>query len=84
MPRNFAELVDVFLNILSLIIPLIFSLALLFITWKIIDAWVLNAGESRKIDEGKQYAFWGVLVLVVMSSIWAILQILRSSLFGTY
>lgn len=81
MPRNFAELVDVFLDIISLIVPLIFSLALLFIVWKIIDAWVLNAGDTKKIDEGKQYAIWGVLVLVVMSSIWGIIALLRSSIF---
>ncbi|PIR85910.1 hypothetical protein COU14_01965 [Candidatus Kaiserbacteria bacterium CG10_big_fil_rev_8_21_14_0_10_44_10] len=82
MPRNFAELVDVFLSIISLIVPLIFSLALLVIIWKIIEAWVLNPGDQTKIDEGKQYALWGILVLVVMSGLWAIVGILRGSLFG--
>jgi ABC-type multidrug transport system fused ATPase/permease subunit len=82
MPRNFAELVDVFLSIISLVIPLIFSLALLVIVWKIIEAWVLNPGDQTKIDEGKQYALWGILVLVVMSGFWAIVGILRGSLFG--
>lgn len=81
MPRNFAELVDVFLSMISLIVPLIFSLALLVIVWKIIDAWVINAGDTNKIEEGKKYAVWGVLVLVVMSSIWAIVALLRNSLF---
>lgn len=84
MPRNFAELVDVFLDLISLIVPLIFSLALLVIVWRIIDAWVLNPGDQKKIDEGKMYAFWGVLVLVAMSVIWAVVRILRSSLFGGY
>lgn len=82
MPRNFAELVDVFLYIISLLVPLIFSLALLVIVWKIIEAWVLNPGDQTKIDEGKNYALWGVLVLVVMSGLWAIVGILRGSLFG--
>ncbi|MCB9818639.1 hypothetical protein H6788_00450 [Candidatus Nomurabacteria bacterium] len=82
MPRNFAELVDVFLSIISLIVPLIFSLALLVIVWRIVDTWVLNPGDQTKIDEGKKYALWGVLVLVVMSSLWAIIRILRESLFG--
>lgn len=82
MPRNFAELVDVFLYIISLFVPLIFSLALLVIVWKIIEAWVLNPGDQTKIDEGKNYALWGVLVLVVMSGLWAIVGILRGSLFG--
>lgn len=83
MPRDFAELVDVFLGIISLLIPLIFSLALLVIVWRIIDAWVLNPGDQSKIDEGKKYALWGILVLVVMSGLWAIVRILRGSLFGS-
>lgn len=82
MPRNFSELVGVFIDILSLVIPLLFGLALLVIVWRIVDAWILHAGDIKKIDEGKQYALWGVVVLVVMSSVWAILRILRGSLFG--
>lgn len=81
-PRNFAELVDLLVGMLSLIIPLIFTLALLFIIWKIVDSWILNADNTSKVDEGRQYALWGVLVLVVMSAIWGILALLRSSIFG--
>ncbi len=81
-PRNFAELVDLFIGLLSLVIPLIFTLSLLFIIWKIVDAWILNADNTTKVDEGKQYALWGVLVLVVMSAIWGILALLRGSIFG--
>ena len=81
-PKNFAELVDFFIGILSLIVPLIFSLALLFIIWKIIDAWILHSDNTTKVDEGKQYALWGVLVLVVMSAVWGILALLRGSIFG--
>ena len=81
-PKNFAELVDLFIGLLSLVIPLIFSLALLFLIWKIIDAWVINADNSTKVEEGRQYALWGVLVLVVMSAIWGILALLQGSIFG--
>ncbi len=81
MPGSFAELVDLLIGILSLIVPLIFSLALLVIVWKLIDAWIINAGDVSKREAGKQYATWGILILVIMSSIWAILRILRSSLF---
>lgn len=82
MPRNFGELVDVFLGFISLLVPLIFSLALVVIVWRVIDAWIFNAGDTGKIEEGKKYALWGVLVLVVMSALWGVIAILRSSLFG--
>ncbi len=82
MPRDFAELVDMFLGFIELLVPFVFSLALLVIVWKIIDAWVINAGDIKRIEEGKQYAIWGVLVLVVMSAVWAIVRLIRSSIFG--
>lgn len=81
-PGNFAELVGFFIGIFELIIPFIFSLTLLVIIWKIIDSWIINADNTSKIDEGKQYVLWGVIVLVIMSSVWGILRLLRSSLFG--
>lgn len=82
MPRDFAELVDMFLEFIELLVPFVFSLALLVIVWKVIDAWVINAGDTKKIEEGREYAIWGVLVLVVMSAVWAIVRLIRSSIFG--
>ncbi len=81
-PSNFAELVGVFIDILSLIIPFIFGLSLLIIIWKVVDAWIINGGDAKKIEEGRNVALWGIIVLVIMSGIWAILRILRSSIFG--
>jgi len=81
-PSNFAELVGVFIDILSLVIPFIFGLSLLIIIWKVVDAWIINGGDADKIEEGRNVALWGIIVLVIMSGIWAILRILRSSIFG--
>lgn len=81
-PSNFAELVGQFIDILSLIIPFLFGLSLLVIIWKVVDAWIINAGDTKKIEEGRNVALWGIIVLVIMSGIWAILRILRASVFG--
>ena len=69
-------------DLLSLVIPLIFALTLLFIIWRIVDSWIINAGDVKKVEEGRKYAGWGILVLVVMVGIWAIVRILRTTLFG--
>ena len=82
MPGNFAQLVDQFIGILSLIIPFIFSLTLLIIVWRVVDLWIINAGDVTKIEEGKQVVVVGIIVLVIMSGIWGILALLRASLFG--
>lgn len=81
-PDTFSELVADLIYLTSLVIPLIFTITLLVIVWKVIDAWILHAGDTTKIDEGKQTVRIGIIALVVMSGIWGILALLRSSLFG--
>ena len=81
-PTNFAELVNVFLDILAAVVPLIFSVTLLVIIWKIFRLWIFSPADADKIAEGKQVALIGVIALVIMSGIWGILAILRSGLFG--
>lgn len=78
---TFAGLVAQIIGILSGVIPLIFSLTLLVIVWKVVNLWIINGGEADKIEDGKKIVLVGVIVLVIMSGIWGILAILRDSLF---
>jgi hypothetical protein len=80
-PTNFAELVLLFIDMIELAIPLLFSITLLYITWKVIDAWIIH-GDGSQVEEGKNTVIVGVIALVVMSGIWGILAILQSSLFN--
>lgn len=79
-PSNFAELVGGLLDILALVVPVIFAIAFLVIVWKVFDLWVINAGEPTKREEGKQFATRGVIVFVIMISIWGILALLKASI----
>lgn len=79
--KNFSDLVNAFIGIISLLIPLVFAATLLLIVWKVIDAWIINGGDESKVEEGKNTAVVGIIALVVMSGIWGILHILQSSLF---
>lgn len=80
--NNFNDLVNFFIDLILLLIPVIFGLTLLVLVWTIIDAWVINAGDEGKVSEGKSRALAGVIALVFMSGIWGILAMLQRSLFG--
>lgn len=82
--NNFSDLVAEFINIITLLIPLIFAGTLLIIVWKVIDAWIIHGGEESKIEDGKHTIIVGLIALVVMSGIWGILSILQSSLFDPF
>lgn len=82
MPTDFASLVAMFINLLSMLIPIIFALTFVVVTWKIILAWVINAGDENAVAEGKQVAIAAVIAFVVMFGVWGLLELLQSSLLG--
>ena len=53
--QNFSDLVNTFIGLITLVIPLIFALTFLVIAWKVIDAWIIHAGDANKIEEGKKH-----------------------------
>ncbi len=77
---NFTELVQRFIELISLLVPVVIALTFLYIAWKVLSAWVIRGGDSGAVDEGKKVALVGVVVLVFMFGIWGLLAVLRTSL----
>lgn len=80
-PTDYKGLVDGILEITNLLIAAIFAVVLLVLIYKIFDAWVINGGDEEKREAGKQYAFVGVIVLVVMISVWSLVKLIQGTLF---
>lgn len=80
MPTTFSGLVGLLIEIITSLVPLIFALTVIYITWKVVDAWVLRAGDQAALAEGKQVALVGVIALVFMVGIWGFLRFLQASL----
>ncbi|MEK7639020.1 MAG: hypothetical protein AAB388_02570 [Patescibacteria group bacterium] len=81
-PTSFDALVLLILDLINLVIIAIFAVLLVFIFWKIIDAWVINAADETKREEGKRLVVTAVLVLVVMISVWGIVEMIKVTFFG--
>jgi hypothetical protein len=82
-PTTFAQLVDLFLRFINYLVPLLFAVVFVYVIWKLIDAWVINAGDEKKQAEGRTLALVAVIVFVLMLSTWGIVTLVRNSLFGT-
>lgn len=63
----------------DLLIPLAFSLALLFFFWGVAK-YIYSEGTGK--EEGKKIMIWGVVALFVMSSIWGLVSFIRGELIG--
>jgi len=81
-PTDFKSLVGLFLGIINTLFYLIFAGTILVLVWGILRAWFIGGGDAHKVDEGKKLVLVGIITLVVMTSIWGILQVVQSSLFG--
>ncbi|MBP6881176.1 MAG: hypothetical protein KBC35_00970 [Candidatus Pacebacteria bacterium] len=80
-PATYSGLVDHIIGIINILIPGVFALVFVYFVWKMIDAWIIRVGDEKGREEGKQYAMAAVIALVLMLSTWAIVAIIKSSLF---
>ncbi len=81
-PTTYSGLVQMIIDIINIIIPVILGGLFIFFIWKIVDAWVLHAGDEVKREEGRKYLTAAVVAFVVMVSAWGVVELLRQSLFG--
>lgn len=56
-------------ELIEILIPIAFGLAILFFFWGIAK-FIFSTGAGK--DDGKQIMVWGVLAIFVMSAIWGI------------
>ena len=81
-PTTFKGLVGFIIDFINILIPTLFGLLFVYIVWKIIDAWVLHAGNEEKREEGKRLVLAAVLLLVLMVTAWGLVALIKQSLFG--
>ncbi|MDO8593342.1 MAG: hypothetical protein Q7R59_00340 [bacterium] len=62
------------------IVPVIFALAFLVFIWGIMNYFFLNGGDEAKRSEGRQFALWGILGMVVLFAVWGFINLLLSTL----
>ena len=81
-PTTFKGLVGFIIDFINILIPVLFGIIFVYIIWKIVDAWILNAGNEEKREEGKRLALAAVLLFVLMVTAWGIVALIKQSLFG--
>lgn len=60
------------------IIPLIFTLAIAFFVWGVVQ-FVINTTDEEKRAKGKQFMIWGIIALAVMVSVWGLVELLGNT-----
>ena len=64
----------------TVVVPVIFALAFLVFVWGVANYFFFGVGDETKRTEGKQFILWGVLGMVVLFSVWGLVNLLLSTL----
>lgn len=81
-PTTYSGLVGTLIEFINLLIPALFAVLFVYLVWKVIDSWVLKAGDPAARDDGKKYVIAAFFVFVLMLSAWGIVRMVSTSLFG--
>jgi hypothetical protein len=79
-PRNFLELAEIIVDIIDT------STGLLILAGIVVYFWGISTNILKMKDEGgavfKNYILWGLIAIFVMVSIWGIIKLVQSTIFG--
>jgi hypothetical protein len=80
-PTTYQELVIFIIELINILIPTLFGVLFVYFIWKVIDCWIINAGDPAKHEEGRNHAIVAVIVFVLMVSAWGIVLMIHNSVF---
>ncbi len=66
----------------GVLIPLVFSLALLFFVYGMFRYFIQGGANEEERTKGKSMILWSIIGFVLMVSIWGIVNLLAGGLFG--
>lgn len=64
----------------TVVVPTIFALAFLMFVYGMVKYFFIEGAEAKKREEGRMFILWGVVGMVVLFSVWGLLNILLSTL----
>jgi len=76
-PKNFEELILIFVRMINLLLPVLVATALLVFFWGLVK-FLQKSGDAKSHAEGRSLMIWGVLALFVMISFMAIISFFYS------
>lgn len=80
-PQNLQEyLVAIGSFINDVLIPLLFTIGLLFFLYNTVRYFILKSDDASARDQARKQATYGILAFVFLVSIWGIVNLLLSSL----
>lgn len=82
-PTDFKGLVELLIGLINQLFLILIALTFFVLVWGIVKGWILHGGDVESIEKGKHVFFAGIIVFVILGSLWGILGILRLTFFSS-
>mgnify|MGYP004352166613 CR=1 len=83
-PQTYSDFVELVIGIIDPLIILIITIAFCVFVWGLAK-FILAGGSEESVSKGKKLMLWGIIILFIMFSFRAILELFFSDIFsGTF
>ena len=77
--RTFADIIDLAIQYIKLIIPLLMGVAVVIFLYGVVK-YIGSAGEVKSREEGRRFMVYGIIGLAVMTSVWGLVAFVTNTL----
>ena len=77
-PTIFSDVVDIFINLIYLAVPVLGGVAVLVFFWGLVKFILAIGGDEKAVSQGRTLMVWGTIALFIMISLWGIIRFLHS------
>lgn len=78
-PKTISELITMFINIVSTLIPFMGALAF-FVFLLGVARYIKSSGSEKDTKDSKNLLIWGVVGMFILVTIWGIISFIKSEL----
>lgn len=80
-PQTYADLINLFVGFIKLLIPIIGGMAVLVFFWGL-GTFIFSAGDTSAHEKGRRIMIWGLVALFAMLSIYGLVSFAGNLIFG--
>lgn len=80
-PRNFRDVSNLFVGLITSLIPILVGAATLVFFWGLVK-FLVQSDNPDAHARGRELMMWGVIAIFIMLSIWGIVRFMQRSIFG--
>jgi hypothetical protein len=78
-PTDFKSLIDIFLNFIDSLLPILAGLSLLAFFYGLV-VFITKSGDAKSHADGRKFMLWGIIALFVLVSFMAIISLFYQDL----